>query len=248
MALIDFSKNPTLNEIVGSLAARVNKPHDTGFMDELKHIVNYKRSKAIHNWLVSMPQTWTYFLQSFAVNTEEIAASECPTEFPTSCFIYRTECEIPEPLRDNRIKREWQLFDFVGSVSGYMPYQWWQPELMDLLRHAPYTQNRLKWYWKNSRVYVISTTRIATPQPVQIRGVFEDALDIQNVCDVCTELPVNACIRDDDPYPIPKELLDDIIKDILATELRVGEIPSEKVLEEDDAKVDSQEKIVHQNT
>jgi len=65
-------------------------------------------------------------------------------------------------------------------------------------------------------------------------------------CNIC-DSKSNACIGDDDPYPVPKELLNDIIKDILATELRVGSVPSEK-LEEDDIKVDSQEKIQHVNT
>jgi len=244
MALVDFSQNPSLNQIVSSLAARVDKPTDTGFMDELKHIVNYKRTAAIHNWLISMPQTWTYFLQSFIVNTEKADATECAA-FPTNCFIYVTECQLPEPLRDNRIKKEWQLFDFVGEQSGYRAFQWWQPEAIDLLRHAPFTSKSKKWYWKDGKVYIVSTTDVGAT-PIQIRGVFEDALTLQR-CDICAD-PANRCIIDDDPYPVPRELLNDIIKDILATELKVGSIPDEVKQDKDDLKTDSVEKIEHVNT
>lgn len=243
MALIDFSDNPSLNEIVSSLSARVDKADDTGLMDELKHIVNYKRNAAIHNWLISMPQSWFYFLQSFVAETEKVPATECD-DFPSDCFIYRTKCEVPEPLRDGRIKHGWQLFDFVGTESGYRAYQWLQPEHIETLRYNKYTSDRKKWYWKNSKVYIVSAAG-DDPGNIQIRGVFEDALSLQG-CDIC-DSKSNACIGDDDPYPIPKELLNDIIKDILAIELRVGSVPTEK-LEEDDIKVDSQEKIQHVNT
>ena len=244
MAIVDFSDNPSLNEIVSSLAARVDKTDDVGLMDELKHIVNYKRNAAVHNWLVSMPQSWFHFIQSFVAATEKVSATEC-AEFPSDCFIYRTVCEIPEPLRSPTIKHGWQIFDFVGSESGYRAYQWLQPEHIETLRYNKYTSNTLKWYWKNSRVYIVSAAGV-DPGNIMLRSVFEDALSLQG-CDIC-DSKNNDCISDDDPYPVPKELLDSIIKDILATELRVGTVPDEVKQAEDDIKVDSQEKIQHVNT
>ncbi len=242
MALVDFSQNPSLNQIVSSLAARVNKQHDVGFMDELKHIVDYKRSAAIHEWLISMPQSWHYFLQSFVIGTEKADATEC-VDLPTSCFIYRTTSTIQEPLRDARIKSAWQLFDFVGSESGYRPYQWYQPEYINIMRAAKYTSKSRKWFWKNGRVYIIDLTGIE-PGNIQIRGVFENALTIQQ-CDISSP-PED--VRDDDPYPVPRELISNIIADIMKTELSTGDTPKEDDQEKDEMKIDSIEKIEHSNT
>ena len=74
MPAVDTSSNPSLNEIVSSLAARVNKQHDVAFMDELKHIVNYKRSAALYAWMIKLPLR-DFLFQSFIIATERVAAT-----------------------------------------------------------------------------------------------------------------------------------------------------------------------------
>ena len=244
MALIDFSANPSLNEIVSSLAARVDKPYDVGLQDELKHIVNYKRQKAIHDWLISNPANWIYFLQSIIVETERVPASECE-EFPTDCWVVRTVCEIPAPLRDGKISMGFQLFEYVGHISGFVPYSYMQMEYLSLDSYNRYTgtqTGKRKWYWRDGRVYIV-VDKGTPPDPVQIRGVFENALDLQR-CTPCDE-GESTCINDNDPYPIPGELLDDIVRSILSVELRVGAIPNEQLMEEQDSNVDTVSQTAH---
>lgn len=243
MSGIDFSSNPSLNEIVSSLAARVNKQHDSGFMEELKHIVNYKRKKAIHVWIVRM-NVKNFLFQTYMVGTERVSATECEA-FPTNCYIVRTKCKVPNPFRSSSIKMPHELFDYVGDQSGYLAYTYIDREYLPLLRHKQYTSSAKKWFYSDGYIYIVNEKN-ATPPPVMIRGVFEDALSDKN-CDAC-DTSGNTCEADDLPYAVPPELLDDIVQSIISVELRAGDIPKEIDQEKDEIKVDSAESIQHVNT
>ncbi len=249
MSSIDTSSNPSLNEIVSSLAARVNKQHDTGFMDELKHIVNYKRSKALYVWMLKLPMR-DYLSQTFVVDTERVPATECE-EFPTDCYIVRTVCTVPSPFRDPRIKMPYEMFDYVGHSSGYMPYGYVKREFLDINRYKKYTSSNKKWFYSGGYIYIINdkTTPTGNPlltDPIMVRGVFQDPISDKG-CNICDESGVT-CTPDTAPYPVPPELLDEIVNAIIREELRMGDVPKEIDEDKDTIKVDSIEQIQHVNT
>lgn len=242
MAALDVSLNPSLNEIVSSLAARVNKQHDLGFLDELKHIVNYKRSKILYEWMKNLPLR-NFLFQNFVIGTERVSATECE-EFPSECYIVRTECEVPNPFRDPRIKLPYGIFDYVGHSSGYKPYSYLTREHFPYLKYRPYTADTKKWFYSNGFVYVINDKDEA-PNPVMIRGVFQDPI-INIGCNVC-DAEGTICSPNTAPYPVPPEMLDEIINAVIREELATGDLPKEIDEEKDTIKVDSTEKIIHQN-
>ena len=257
MAAIDISSNPSLNQIVSSLAARINKPHDVGLMAELKHIVNYKKKAAIYAWIAKMGIS-DYLMQTIKAKTIRVPASEC-NDFPTDCYIVRTECKIPEPYRNPLVKMAHQLFEYVGHISGYSPYAYLTRESLFTLAFKPFTSKAKKWFYSDQYIYVVNDkTAVPTdgeepPMPidpavvgsVMIRGVFADPLTDYE-CDVC-DTTGNVCAPDDLPYPVPPELLDQIILSILSVELASGDLPKDQWIKKDEIKTDSVEGIQHQN-
>jgi hypothetical protein len=248
---IDSSSNPSLNEIVSSLAARVDKQHDVAFMDELKHIVNYKRSKALYVWMMKLPLR-DFLYQSFVIDTERVGATDpCAAEFPTDCWVVRTVCRVPEPFRDPRLTLSYEIFDYVGHSSGYMPYAYAQMEYISLLKYKPYTATAKKWFYSDGYIYILNekTTPVGTDPaltpPIRVRGVFQDPTG-EFGCNVCDDAG-NVCTPDSGPYPVPPELLAEIIEDTLRVELKVGSVPTEQGEEKDTIKVDTTEKVIHEN-
>jgi len=244
MPAIDTSTNPSLNEIVSSLAARVNKQHDVAFMDELKHIVNYKRSAALYVWMLKLPLR-DFLMQSFVIPTERVSTSDpCEVEFPTDCYIVRTVCPVPDPFRDPRLTMSYEIFEYVGHASGYMPYGYLTPETLGYMKYRPYTSDVKKWFYSNGYIYIVNE-KDDPPPPIMVRGVFSDPIG-DKACNICDDTGA-VCTPDSGPYPVPPELLDAIIEDILRTELASGEIPTEQNEEKDTIKVDTTEQVVHQN-
>lgn len=261
MASIDFSANPSLNEIVSSLAARVNKPSDTGLMAELKHIVRYNAKAAIDAWIKDQGVS-DYLMQTVRSNLIKVSASEC-YGFPTDCYIVRTECKIPNPYRDISKTMSHELFNYVGHISGYDPYSFLSREHLGVMKYKPYTSDKLKWFYSDQYIYIVNlkvagivpvtpeTPAVNPPSApetvgsVMIRSVFQDPMAVYD-CNVC-DTSGSVCEPDDAPYPLPPELLQNIVKSILLTELRSGDIPKDQTLNEDEIKVDSLELISHQN-
>ncbi len=248
MPAVDTSSNPSLNEIVSSLAARVNKQHDVAFMDELKHIVQYKRAKALYAWMIQLTMR-DFLFETFLAETERVSATECP-EFPTTCYIVRTVCEVPDPFRDPRMRMSYEMFEYVGHQSGYQPYAYMQREDYALSRYRPYTAEKKKWFYSDGYIYIVNEKTPPEGDPertpaIMVRGVFMEPIDDR--CDICNE-DGTTCKPDSAPYAVPPELLSQIIEDILKTELGVGDVPKEVDEEKDTIKVDSTENIQHQNT
>jgi len=244
MAAIEFSSNPSLNEIVSSLAARVNKQHDVAFMDELKHIANYKRASALNLWMLKM-NTKEFLYQTYYAETERVTTGDICANFPSTCYIVRTKCKVPAPFRDPNFRLPHNIFDYVGHISGYMPYAYAQPEAYEYNKHKVYTSGNKKWYYEAGYIYIVND-KDEPPGPIKFRGVFQNPMS-ERGCDICNENG-EPCEKDTAPWPVPPELLNDIVKAIISEELRVGDVPKEVDEEKDTIKVDSVEQIQHRNT
>lgn len=243
MAAIEFGLNPSLNEIVSSLAARVNKQHDVAFMDELKHIANYKRAKALNLWMLKL-NTKEFLFQTYYAETERVTSGDICEGFPSDCYMVRTKCKIPSPFRNPNFRLPHNMFDYVGHISGYLPYGYAQPEFYDIGKYRPYTADKKKWYFTDGYLYVINEKK-DPPDPIKFRGIFQNPMS-ERGCDIC-DANGEPCEKDTAPWPVPPELLDDIVNAIIKEELRVGDVPKEVDEEKDTIKVDSVEKIQHEN-
>jgi len=248
---IDTSSNPSLNEIVSSLAARVNKQHDVAFMDELKHIVNYKRSAALYTWMIKLPMR-DFLFQDIFMETERVPSTDpCDDLFPSDCYVVKTVCQVPDPFRDPRATMSYQIFEYVGHTSGYMPYGYITMETLSYLKYKPYTSKAKKWFYSGGYIYIINEKTPPEGDPlrtpaIRVRGVFQNVMDDIG-CDVCLD-DGGTCSPASAPYPVPPELLDEIIQSVLREELKVGDVPKEVDEEKDTIKVDTTEQVQHLNT
>ena len=200
---------PSLNEIVGILSDRVGQPFNVPLQDELKVIVGYKRVNFMQQALEKNPDQRRFFQQSFVTDMEKIAKGDCDEIPGLSCDILSSKCKIPDPLRAT-----YALFDFVGASDWSVAWGEAKPEFNNYFRkYNPYTKNHIKWFFQNGYLYLFNDL---SAKKAAIRGVFADPFSVNPCCGA----GYPPCMADDKPYPVSADLLNYIIKDILATELR----------------------------
>jgi hypothetical protein len=199
---------PSLNEIIGILSDRVGQPFNVPLQDELKVIVNYKRVNFTQQFLEKNPDQRRFFQQSFVTDMQKIPKGDCDEIPGLTCDILRSKCKIPNPIRAT-----YAMFDFVGAADWSVGWGETKPEYNNYNQHNPYTKNKTKWFYQNEYLYIFNDLSI---KKVAIRGVFADPFSVNPCCGAGSA----PCITDDTPYPVSADILNYIIKDILATELR----------------------------
>lgn len=201
---------PSLNEIVGILADRVGQPFNVPLQDELKVIVGYKRANIMQQILEKNPDQRKFFWQSFVTDLEKIEKGDCEEIPSLTCPILRSKCEIPIPIRGT-----YSLFDFVGASDWSIAWGEALPEFNNYNQHNPYTKGKIKWFFQNKKLYVLNDL---TVRKAAVRSVFSDPFSVNPCCG--PDAGKTLCIDDNTPYPLSPDLLNYIIKDILAIELR----------------------------
>lgn len=204
----------TLKQIVSSLAARVDQPFNVDLMEELKHIINYKRANYTAQFLEKKPEERLLFLQKLTMELEKAPVDDCaPIE---GCVILRTVCEVPAPIRSSKA-----IFDFVGDASFVNGYGKQDPAFIQDDKYNRFTKNKPKWYYMNNRIYIYNTTAI---NRVGVRGVFENP-EMLIACS-CTDVP---CYDENSEYPMALDLLNSIVRDTIQVELGRPLLPEEEV-------------------
>jgi len=204
----------TLAKIVGSIAARVDKPFDVDLQKELKHIIGYKRSNYTQQFLQKHPEQRKFFLQKLTVELEKVPSDEC--EPIKGCEILRTKCVMPKPVRTSQT-----LFDFVGTSTFTAGYGYQEPEFISTVGANRFTGKKPKWHYSDGRIYIYNTTTI---ERIGVRGVFE----VPSAVNACACDPVD-CLKDTDEYPIALDLLNSIVRDTLSVEMRQPVLPTQDV-------------------
>jgi len=204
----------TLEQIVSSIAARVDKPFDVDLQEELKHIINYKRLNYTQQFIEKYPNQRRLFLQKVVAKLEKAPKNDCtPVK---DCIILRTECIAPKPIRNSRT-----IFDFVGDSNFINGYGYQDPSFIQDIGFNRFTKKKPKWYYMNNRIYVYNSTVI---DKIGIRGVFENPFQI-NECS-CDK---SFCFTETDEYPIAGDLLNSIVRDTLNVEFRQQLLPENQV-------------------
>lgn len=198
----------SLNQIVGILSDRVGKPFSIPLQQQLKVIIKYKRANYMQQFIEKHPEQRQFFSQDFVVKLEKVNTINDPCGLETSkdCPILRTACEIPQPLRNS-----YMLFDYVGEPSLAKGFSMIKPEFLDITASNKYTAKVPKWWYTNNRIYIYNNL---TQKVLGVRGIFEDPESVNNCCDG------DNCFDDDSRFPIPQDLLNAIMRDVLQVELR----------------------------
>lgn len=195
----------SMNEIISSLSNRVGRPFDVPLQRELKHIVRYHAAMQTHRYLDKYPWERNFFLQEVIIPVEKANPSECPEiKVPGKCFLLKTTKPVPKPVRNKST-----IFDYVGAVSGRDGYGYLDTAFANFIQFNRFTKDRPKWFYINEKIYLINE---GSDKFTLIRGVFEDPLSV-NACGDPT------CLTDDDPYPVPADLLPIIVESILKVEM-----------------------------
>jgi len=202
----------SLNQIISLLAERTGSTFDVPFQEELKVIVSYWRARVIKNSLKNHPHNRKYMQQSFVTELEEVPLIDCPVNY--GCAL-RTKCKIP-----NTIVIDGIIFDYIGKPTMDYPFSFVKDEFEQYMASSPYTGKRLRYSYKDGYIYIYGTNKL---KYIGVRGIFENPQKISD-CE-CGDKP---CYSDDDEYPLTEDLLQEVIKAILATELRAM-LPEEDV-------------------
>jgi len=200
----------SLNEIVSVLSERANKPLDIPFQEELKAMVIYWGARVMKNSLKNNPNNRRFMQTSFVVPLEKVSLIDCPVEY--GCEL-QTACDIPAPLRTHGI-----LYDYVGLPTMDSPFAYTKEELEQYLSHGKYTGKNIRYTYKDNRIKLRNAS-FKTIKYIGIRGIFPDPRKLADC--LCNNKP---CYSDDDVYPLPDDLVQEVIKAILTTELRMPNI------------------------
>jgi hypothetical protein len=202
----------SLNQIVGVLSERANRTFDVPFQEELKTIIGYWRARIVTNSLKNNPHKRKRMQQSFVAELELVPKVECPVEY--GCVL-RTICDIPDTIVAGNT-----LFDYVGLATWDKAFSYTKGEFETFLSASPYTGGNLRYEYKDNKIYIYTSKKL---KYIGVRSIFTDPRKV-NDCH-CGE---DTCYDDDEQYPLSEELVQEVVKSILATELRAY-MPQEDV-------------------
>jgi hypothetical protein len=210
----------SLAQIVSLISDTVGQPFNIPLQEKLKVIVAYKRANYLQQSLEKHPEQRKFFQQSFTTKLTQVAAGDCVIPNVT-CPILKSVCSIPYPLRSS-----WSMFDYVGTPDWTTAWGEIVPEFNNLRSYNRYTKDLTKWCFINGDLYVFNNLRL---KMIGIRGIFSDPYAINTCCST------GNCFTDDTPFPMPADLINAMIRDILNTELKVQypqlaavDVPEEK--------------------
>jgi hypothetical protein len=201
----------SLNQIVSLLAERVNRTFDVPFQEEVKVMVSYWRARIVKNSLKKHPKNRKYMQQSFVAELEEVPKVECPVQY--GCAV-RTKCKIPKTIAIDGM-----LFDYLGVATMDKAFSYVQDEFEQFMSASPYTGKNVRYAFRDGYVYIYNAPKL---KYIGVRGIFENPTKILDCS--CND----DCYSDDDEYPLSEDLLQEVIKSILSTELR-SYMPEEDV-------------------
>lgn len=203
------------------LSDTVGQPFNVPLQEKLKVIISYKRANYLQQSLEKHPDQRKFFQQTFTTDLERIPAGDCDIPHVT-CDLLRTKCEIPTPLRSSTT-----LFDYIGTPDWMHAYGEIKPEFQFLLKFNRFTAANPKWAFINKKIYIFGKLNL---RKLSVRGIFSDPYAVNQCCST------GNCFTDDMPFPMPADLLNSIVRDILQVELRsifpeigIVDIPEERL-------------------
>lgn len=191
----------TLNEIAVLVAEPLGRALDVPFKEQVKARAKAWRSKLLRDTLNRNPKDRVFFTQSITMELEETAATECGIQLP--CKVLRTKEKIPTVVRANNI-----YLDYVGSIDGSNGFRLtpsWQLPFILTAKYAPLVSH---FYGVLNERVVLHKNPLMTH--VRVEGIFDDpeAAYLASCVD-------GACAFEDAEYPIPGDLVQQIVQYIL---------------------------------
>lgn len=189
----------TPNEIATIVAEKVNRQLDVPFKLMVFDIIKTWRSTLIKNTLQKTPQMKNSFMQSLMINTVPYSSAGC--DLPACYDSAITTIPVPQSIRTGN-----NPYDYVGGVSGTLPYAHGTPTAAAYMKEGKYSKKQVWWY-KSSDKIILSNAALVR---VRIDDVFDDPLEVKAL--QCKE-DGKPCDSWNEPYPgVTLDILEQAIK------------------------------------
>lgn len=210
----------SLNKIAQAIADSLGKPFDVMLMERLKFsIVNY-RAKYLRQDYGRNKSIDRISVQDLGcIPLIKVDEAECCKE-ELGCKVKKTKLEIPKPIR---LKGK-SPFLYVGSIDKMIPFTFCLPEELPYTLANKYTAKTAKYSYIDGyiRVYNQTATKI------NIASIFEDPREVE----LFKSCENSDCYSDDDEFPIPADMIEDIMKEIIK-----GNLPIVQLNEQEEVKI-----------
>lgn len=200
----------TKNQWAERIAFALKEPLNVMLKENIKFSLNGWRAMFIRRDVQANGMS-DVFLQRFYVDLVKVDKADA-CNFNLDCTtILRTKGPIPKPVR---LKAD-TLFKFVGSVDG-IPFTQTEYEEVPYTCYNKYTSKEIRFCYINDYGYFFNNTKL---KKAAFQYVIEDPSSINNVCDMET------CYSDNSEYPLPADMMPQIISGILSGEFRISPNP-----------------------
>lgn len=196
----------TKSQFAERIAYALNEPLNVILKENIKFSLNGWRAMFIRRDVQSNGMS-DGFLQRFDVDLVKVdKADSC--NFNLDCTtVLRTTNSIPRPVR---LKSD-TLFKFVGTVDG-KPFSQVEYEEVPYTCYNKFTSGDIKFAYVNDILYFFNNTKL---KKARLQYIVEDPSKINDVCTSGT------CYTDDSQYPLPEDMVPQILSGILSGEFKI---------------------------
>lgn len=206
----------TLNEIASSLLNELRGGRSSNTehlsLEQIKYNIKYYRTTFIRRDLWRNNNRFRMYEQDLGHLPVETIDSAEDDSITSGNIVMRTTNEVPTPIR----AKEFEGITHVSckdKLYGAIP-------VIDIQRTEweqfnKYTNNTAHASYRNGYIYIFNNIALSN---IHVRGVFEDPEQVFNMAlkEDGTEL-----YDDDEPFPIPMDMIEGIKKGLLNGELKI---------------------------
>jgi len=137
---------------------------------------------------------------------EQVDKSEC-CEIDTKCMILRTVRELPQTIETNGDNYIIGVEDPMGNIISKTT-----ATEEKYLKHSKYTSDKIRWFLKNNRIYIINEDFLSH---INVFGIFDSPSELKEFvgCDGDT------CFSWSDNYPCSLKMAEQITSIVLKTKV-----------------------------
>jgi len=196
----------TRGQFAERIAYALNEPLNIPLIENIKFSINAWRAMFIRRDIQANGMS-DVFLQRFYVDLIKVDKADA-CDFELDCTtILRTKFKIPKPVR---LKSD-SSFKFIGNVDG-KPFTQVEFEEMKYTCYNRFTSNEIRFTYINDYIYIFNNTKL---KKLSLQYIIEDPYSINNIC---TE---DSCLNDESEYPMPMDMIPQIISGILSGEFKI---------------------------
>lgn len=204
----------TRNQIAERIAYALNEPFNVPLKENIKFSLNPWRALLMRRDIASNGMS-DVFLQKFHITLTKVDKADA-CNFNLGCVkVLRSTNPVPKPVR---LKND-ILFKFVGTVDG-KPFSKVEYEEVPYTCYNKFTSGDWRYAYINDYIYVFNNTKL---KYLALQYAVE-APELINLS--CT---AGTCYSDDSDYPLPGDMVQQIIAGILSGEFKILNPLSEEI-------------------